>query len=95
MFWKANVKTARNKWEGMLKWFKKHVFAAGVLLFIIFFTVFIQKSFLNDYLENRDPEKLDMIAIEGTEISNIRHLGSHFNDYMGEVEPGYEGDKVD
>ncbi len=38
------------------------------------------------FIEDRDPEALDMVAVEGTEISNIRHLGSHFNKYQGEIE---------
>ena len=32
-------------------------------------------------LFKRDPGKLGMIAIQGNEISEVNHIGSHFNDY--------------
>ena len=31
----------------------------------------------------RVPETLDMVAIQGNEISEVNHIGSHFNDYGG------------
>ena len=33
--------------------------------------------------QNRDPEELGMISIEGSEISRTHHIGSLFNDYAG------------
>ncbi len=31
--------------------------------------------------ENRDPEQMEMVSIEGSEISRTHHIGSYFNDY--------------
>lgn len=33
--------------------------------------------------ENRDPEQLDMVAIQGNEMSRHHHMGSFFNDHGG------------
>lgn len=37
----------------------------------------------------RDPEALGMVAIRGNEISDVHHIGSHFNDYGA---PGAESE---
>ncbi|MFC1484497.1 PHP domain-containing protein [Candidatus Neomarinimicrobiota bacterium] len=39
----------------------------------------------------RDPEALGMVAIQGNEISDVHHIGSHFNDYGA---PGVESEDV-
>lgn len=33
--------------------------------------------------QNRDPAELEMVAIQGSEISNTDHIGSYFNKYAG------------
>ena len=40
---------------------------------------------INEDWENRDPDDLGMIAVQGLEISAGIHLGSHFNDFVGEA----------
>ena len=37
----------------------------------------------NEPWENRDPNKMNMVAIEGSEISRTHHIGSFFSDYAG------------
>lgn len=39
---------------------------------------------INPAWENRNPEALGMVAVQGLEISAGIHLGSHFNDFTGE-----------
>ncbi len=34
--------------------------------------------------ENRDPQELGMVAVQGVEVSSTFHIGSHFNDFTGE-----------
>ncbi len=40
---------------------------------------------INNDWENRNPDELGMVAIQGLEISAGIHLGSHFNDFTGEA----------
>jgi len=37
----------------------------------------------NEEWQNRDPEELGMVSIEGSEISRTHHISSLFNDYAG------------
>ncbi len=45
---------------------------------------------INAAWENRNPHKLDMVAVSGVEISNGIHIGSHFNDFVGEASSNEE-----
>lgn len=38
--------------------------------------------------ENRDPEQMEMLAIQGNEVSSPHHIGSYFSDYQ--KQPGEE-----
>lgn len=40
--------------------------------------------YINSKWENRYPEQLHMVAVQGVEISATRHIASHFNDFPGE-----------
>ncbi len=61
--------------------------AAGLII-LLFFVLTIISWGVNDgfTIEDRSAEDLGMVAVMGTEISHIRHLGSHFNDYQGEID---------
>ncbi len=41
-------------------------------------------SNINEEWEDRDPEKMGMVAVPGVEITGGIHFGSHFNDFPGE-----------
>lgn len=42
-------------------------------------------SEINSDWENRNPDALGMVAVQGVEISAGIHMGSHFNDFVGEA----------
>lgn len=65
----------------------RHGVAAGLIL-LLFFVLTIISWGVNDGFtsEDRTAEDLGMVAVMGTEISHIRHLGSHFNDYQGAID---------